>query len=245
MGRHRGRLATVLVITAGIAVAEVCGALVSGSLVLLADAAHMAADAAGVGLSLLAAYVAARPTSDRWTFGYARAEGSLFVDGASSRDVDQGNVGDCYLMAGLGAVALQDPARIRNMFTDNGDGTFTVRFFRDGRAEYVTVDRYLPVDANGRLVFANDGQLASSPTNELWGALAEKAYAQLAESGWSRGAAKPNAYASISVGWEADVVIQLTGKQEAWVQMANNTTTFNALVSAATSGAAAHAFNAR
>jgi cobalt-zinc-cadmium efflux system protein len=73
-GRHRGRLATVLVITIGIAVAEVCGALVSGSLVLLADAAHMAADAAGVGLSLLAAYVAARPASDRWTFGYARAE---------------------------------------------------------------------------------------------------------------------------------------------------------------------------
>ena len=73
-GRYRGRLAAVLVITAGIAVAEVCGALVSGSLVLLADAAHMAADAAGVGLSLLAAYVAARPAADRWTFGYARAE---------------------------------------------------------------------------------------------------------------------------------------------------------------------------
>jgi cobalt-zinc-cadmium efflux system protein len=73
-GRHRGRLATVLVITVGIAVAEVCGALVSGALVLLADAAHVAADAAGVGLSLLAAYVAARPASDRWTFGYARAE---------------------------------------------------------------------------------------------------------------------------------------------------------------------------
>src|SRR6516165_12302358 len=73
-GRYRGRLATVLMITIGIAVAEVCGALVSGSLVLLADAAHMAADAAGVGLSLLAAYVAARPATDRATFGYARAE---------------------------------------------------------------------------------------------------------------------------------------------------------------------------
>ena len=73
-GRHRGRLATVLVITAGIAVAEVCGALVSGALVLLADAAHMAADAAGVGLSLLAANVATRPATDRATFGYARAE---------------------------------------------------------------------------------------------------------------------------------------------------------------------------
>jgi cobalt-zinc-cadmium efflux system protein len=73
-GRYRGRLAAVLVITIGIAAAEVIGALVSGSLVLLADAAHMAADAAGVGLSLLAAYVAARPATDRRTFGYARAE---------------------------------------------------------------------------------------------------------------------------------------------------------------------------
>src|SRR5258708_29888717 len=73
-GRYRGRLGAVLAITVGIAVAEVCGALVSGALVLLADAAHMAADAAGVGLSLLAAYVATRPAPDRATFGYARAE---------------------------------------------------------------------------------------------------------------------------------------------------------------------------
>src|SRR5215471_9112034 len=73
-GRHRGRLGTVLAITTGIAVAEIGGALASGSLVLLADAAHVAADGAGVGLSLLAAYVAARPAADRWTFGYARAE---------------------------------------------------------------------------------------------------------------------------------------------------------------------------
>jgi cobalt-zinc-cadmium efflux system protein len=73
-GRHRGRLAVVLAITAGIAAAEIAGAIVSGSLVLLADAAHMATDAAGVGLSLLAVYVAARPATDRRTFGYARAE---------------------------------------------------------------------------------------------------------------------------------------------------------------------------
>ena len=73
-GRYRGRLTAVLAITIGIAVAEVIGALVSGSLVLLADAAHMAADAAGVGLSLLAAHMATRPATDRRTFGYARAE---------------------------------------------------------------------------------------------------------------------------------------------------------------------------
>ena len=73
-GRHRGRLGAVLAITVGIAVAEVCGALVSGALVLLADAAHMAADAAGLGLSLLAAWFASRPPTARRTFGYARAE---------------------------------------------------------------------------------------------------------------------------------------------------------------------------
>lgn len=73
-GRHRGRLAVAMAISAGIAAAEIAGAVVSGSLVLVADAAHMAADASGVGLSLLAAYFAARPASGRRTFGYARAE---------------------------------------------------------------------------------------------------------------------------------------------------------------------------
>ena len=73
-GRHRGRLAAVLAITVTIAVGEVAGAVVSGSLVLLADAAHMTADAAGVGLSLLAAYFAAKPATERRTFGYARLE---------------------------------------------------------------------------------------------------------------------------------------------------------------------------
>ncbi|HYK29979.1 MAG TPA: cation diffusion facilitator family transporter [Streptosporangiaceae bacterium] len=73
-GGHRRALTTVLAISSGIAVAEVVGAVVAGSLVLLADAAHMAADAAGIGLSLLAAWFARRPPTARRTFGYARAE---------------------------------------------------------------------------------------------------------------------------------------------------------------------------
>ncbi|MFI5063581.1 MAG: cation diffusion facilitator family transporter [Streptosporangiales bacterium] len=73
-GRHRGTLAVVLGITLVIAAGEVIGAAVSGSLVLLADAGHMAADAAGVGLSLLAAYFASKPATERRTFGYARLE---------------------------------------------------------------------------------------------------------------------------------------------------------------------------
>ena len=73
-GSYRRALTIVLMISLGIAVAEVIGAIITGALVLFADAAHMAADAAGLGLSLLAAWFASRPASDRRTFGYARAE---------------------------------------------------------------------------------------------------------------------------------------------------------------------------
>jgi cobalt-zinc-cadmium efflux system protein len=73
-GAHRGRLTAVLAITLVVLVVEVAGAAVSGSLALLADAGHMLADAAGVGLALLAIWFAARPTSPRRTFGYYRLE---------------------------------------------------------------------------------------------------------------------------------------------------------------------------
>jgi len=73
-GRHRPALITALVLSTLVAIAEVIGAVITGSLVLVADAAHMTADAAGLGLSLLAAYIAARPPTARRTFGYARAE---------------------------------------------------------------------------------------------------------------------------------------------------------------------------
>lgn len=73
-GRHRQTLIAVLALTTLVAVGEVIGAVITGSLVLFADAAHMAADGAGLGLSLLAAFVAARPATERRTFGYARAE---------------------------------------------------------------------------------------------------------------------------------------------------------------------------
>jgi len=73
-GEHSRSLLTVMLITLTVAVAEAAGAWISGALVLLADAAHMAADSAGVGLSLLAVLFAMRPATLQRTFGYARAE---------------------------------------------------------------------------------------------------------------------------------------------------------------------------
>ena len=73
-GAHRNRLLGVLAITVSVMVAEVIGGLISGSLALLADAGHMLTDAAGVGLALLAATFAARPTTPERTFGFMRSE---------------------------------------------------------------------------------------------------------------------------------------------------------------------------
>jgi Co/Zn/Cd efflux system component len=64
---HKGRLTAVLAITVAILAAEVVGALVSGSLTLLADAGHMLTDAGGIGLSLLAIHFGQRSPSQART----------------------------------------------------------------------------------------------------------------------------------------------------------------------------------
>jgi cobalt-zinc-cadmium efflux system protein len=71
---HRGRLMAVLAITLGVLVIEVVGALLSGSLALLADAGHMLTDVAGLTLGLVASALARRPATDERTWGYRRAE---------------------------------------------------------------------------------------------------------------------------------------------------------------------------
>jgi cobalt-zinc-cadmium efflux system protein len=72
-GRRR-RLAAVLVLTVVVLIVEVVGAVASGSLALLADAGHMATDAAGVALALGAVSLAQRPARGRRTFGWQRVE---------------------------------------------------------------------------------------------------------------------------------------------------------------------------
>jgi hypothetical protein len=122
---------------------------------------------------------------DRFAIDYVAFAGSLFgAGGPSIKDMQQGAAGDCALIAGLGALAGSDPSAIRNMFIDNGDGTWTVRFYDDGVPDYVTVDRLLPVQAGqDKPFYAGVGGGSSDALNVLWVALAEKAYAQWNETG--------------------------------------------------------------
>ncbi|GAA5028336.1 cation diffusion facilitator family transporter [Microbacterium fluvii] len=71
---HRRLLAISLTITSVVMVLQIVGSVLSGSLALLADAAHMFTDAAALVIALIASVVAARPANDRRTFGYQRAE---------------------------------------------------------------------------------------------------------------------------------------------------------------------------
>lgn len=71
---QRRALTVVLGISVTILAAEVTGAVLSGSLALLADAGHMLSDVAGLGLALAATVLAARPATDTRTWGYLRAE---------------------------------------------------------------------------------------------------------------------------------------------------------------------------
>ena len=97
-GAQRGRLTLVLGITVTVLAAEVIGGVLAHSLVLIADAGHMATDAAGIGLSLLAVWFAGRPTSETRTFGYQRAEILAAVVNA-------------VLLFGVGAFILIEAAR--------------------------------------------------------------------------------------------------------------------------------------
>ena len=79
-GRHRWRLRVAFVLVGGYFIVELIFGLLSGSLALLSDAGHMAADVVALGAALVATRIATRPdTTGRRTFGSYRAE--VFASG--------------------------------------------------------------------------------------------------------------------------------------------------------------------
>jgi cobalt-zinc-cadmium efflux system protein len=77
-------LSIALVLTGTFMVVELIGGLWSGSLALLADAGHMLADVGALALALVAQHWAAKPRTERSTFGFRRAEVlAAFVNGVA------------------------------------------------------------------------------------------------------------------------------------------------------------------
>ena len=161
---------------------------------------------------------------------YKSTAGSLFPRTPSHLDEYQGGLGDCYLISALGTLADSNPAAIENAIIDNGDGTYTVRFYSGplgvinngsgtisagfstgvGTADYVTVDNMLPASSAGILQYADYGASCSNSANALWIPLIEKAYAQWNQTG-KEGGDGQNAYCDIQGGWMATVDAHVLG----------------------------------
>ncbi|MGW3729244.1 cation diffusion facilitator family transporter [Streptomyces sp. NPDC000851] len=111
---YRGRLRIALCITLTVMVVEIVGGVLANSLALIADAAHMATDAVGLGMALLAIHFANLPASANRTFGYARAEILAAL-------------ANCLLLLGVGGYVLYEA--IQRFITPAGtEGGLTVVF---------------------------------------------------------------------------------------------------------------------
>ncbi|MFE9764143.1 cation diffusion facilitator family transporter [Streptomyces sp. NPDC005808] len=111
---YRGRLRIALSITLTVMVVEIVGGLLADSLALIADSAHMATDALGLGMALLAIHFANLPPTGNRTFGYARAEILAAL-------------ANCLLLLGVGGYVLYEAIQ-RFMTPADTSGGLTVVF---------------------------------------------------------------------------------------------------------------------
>ncbi|CAG9316710.1 unnamed protein product [Blepharisma stoltei] len=124
-----------------------------------------------------------RSTTKKATVGKSNASMHKNRSGASSLDVMQGNLGDCWFISGMALVAgrddLFDQLICRGYFEEfEKFGLYVFRMYKNCRVHYVIVDDKIPCleRANGRCfpAFAR-----CRNRNEFWVSLIEKAYAKL------------------------------------------------------------------
>lgn len=113
-------------------------------------------------------------------FVFSKVDGDHTPKAPTGKETAQGQIGDCYLIASMAAVANASPQTIKDMVTYNKEkGTYTVRFYEESgygqsKPVYIEVDSYLPTSAANR----KDPVYAGAENGPMWSAIIEKAYAK-------------------------------------------------------------------
>ena len=157
---------------------------------------------------------------DRPTAGgtYRQFAGQLFVSGATYTDIKQGYLGDCYFMASLAEIGAQESVGHHEHVHRQRRRHVHREVLQRPAVHYVTVDSYLPTDGAADSSMPASGMMYNNTGNELWTALAEKAYAQINEMGWIRTGLSgngQNAYAAIEGGYIYAALGHITGQATA------------------------------
>ena len=132
----------------------------------------------------------------------------------SAGDINQGQLGDCFLLSSMGELAIYDPAAITKMISVNANGTESVALFESpsGQAPGFGATQFSQTSQSVTNVFSDAGvnngatQDVVGGSKEIWSQVVEKAYAQ-ANGG----------YAGIANGGSPVLALQqLTGHTAQW-----------------------------
>lgn len=145
-------------------------------------------------------------SSNGITIIFKQIKGELYVrkpnesNAVKPSDVHQGNMGDCYFLASVAALAKTNPEMIKQMIQQNKDGSFTVKFTSQQPAvgkPYQTYsdlplkDRFVNVQNNFAYEQGAGNALGAKPIQDMWPLVLEKAfvkdtggYATAGKGGW-------------------------------------------------------------